>query len=355
MLIKLDLDSDLCDKIENLVKSGKYSDLYQFIKYAVSNQLQEEISEKPTVKKKEIESVSLRLNGLVEKRMMELVKSLSNVPMEETEIPSMPRPLIWNFYNRFFPIKIICRKLVTMLSQDKKWIELSEVQEETFSYAEIISESLKSYEDENNLSRNEKLSTGLPSPRSELQGLRGLKRKKKENKLVASKLRFQEQFLGHVTKKSENSNFEGASFEMGLIRIKFENENCFVTLSEDGSQFALMENPVIDNDDFSHPFSSDEVKSILNNIISRFMLENKIVERILNEIKNKDLTPNSIDQIFEDEKIKYFTSSNDVNKESLLKTITQERVATMGRLSELRLVKWQIDKEGKSIYSLPLP
>lgn len=32
--------------------------------------------------------------------------------------------------------------------------------------------------------------------------------------------------------------------------------------------------------------------------------------------------------------------------------ITEERIATMGRLSELQLVNWEIDSQGKSKYSL---
>ena len=44
MLIKVDVDSDLYKKIENLIKEGKYQDILQFIKISISNQLQEEIA-----------------------------------------------------------------------------------------------------------------------------------------------------------------------------------------------------------------------------------------------------------------------------------------------------------------------
>ncbi|AFS80038.1 hypothetical protein NKOR_00600 [Candidatus Nitrosopumilus koreensis AR1] len=48
MLIKVDIDSDLYKKIEDLVKDGKYDDLYDFIKIALNNQIQEEQSESST-------------------------------------------------------------------------------------------------------------------------------------------------------------------------------------------------------------------------------------------------------------------------------------------------------------------
>ena len=45
MLIKVDVDGDLYKKIEGLVKDGKYDDLYDFVKIALNNQIQEEKSE----------------------------------------------------------------------------------------------------------------------------------------------------------------------------------------------------------------------------------------------------------------------------------------------------------------------
>ena len=356
MLIKVDLESDLFSQIEELIKQRKYDDLYQFVKIAIKNQLLEEKSTtKPEIEEKEISSVNLSLHNLLEKKTMDIAKLLSDVPLEDSEIPIVPNSLIWSFYTRFFPVKVIVRKLITMLSPNKKWLELSEAQEEVFSYAEEISDTLKTYEDERDLPRNKKLSTGLPTPRTELKGLRGGKKKKKESKLIAGKIRFQEQFLGRAVRKGDTFNFIGACFEMGLIRVKFEGDECLITLSDKGSEFALMENPILDNEYYYSQFSKEEVHFILNYIIPRFKLENKIVGEILNVIKNRDLTADEIETIFKEEKEKHFQRSiqDQKTKEKLWSTLTQERVATMGRLSELHLVNWNIDKQQKSVYSYP--
>ena len=45
MIIKLDLESDQYSEIEKLANEGKYQDVIQFIKIAISNQIQEEKSE----------------------------------------------------------------------------------------------------------------------------------------------------------------------------------------------------------------------------------------------------------------------------------------------------------------------
>ena len=352
MIIKVDIDSDLFSKIEKLVNNGKYQDIYQFVKIALNNQILEENSLDET--KRKIPSTQ-SLRNIIEKKTMDIARLLSDIPLDKTEIPSMPSTLIWSFYNRFFPIKLTLRHILYSLSPEKKWLELSDIQEEAFSYAESVSESLKNYEEENNLPRNKKLSTGLPSPKSELSGLRGTKRKKKESKLHASKIRFQEQFVGKISKKIDHYTFSGACFEMGLIRVKMDGDSCLISLTENGSKFAIMENPILDSEDHAHAFYKEEVQFILDKIISRFELENKIVDIILKEIKNKDLTSKEIEKIFFNEKMKFYkdTIKSKDDEERLLKEVPQQRVSTMGRLSELRLVNWQIDNEGRSVYSYP--
>ena len=352
MIIKVDIDSDLFSKIEKLVNDGKYSDLYQFVKLALKNQILEESNPNET-EKKVFPTQSLR--NVIEKKTMDLARLFSDTSLEESELSLIPSPLIWSFYNRFFPIKLILRQILFSVSKEKQWLELNDIQEEAFTYAESISESLKNYEDEHTLPRNKKLSTGLPSTKSELTGLRGTKRKKKESKLHASKIRFQDQFVGKISKKIDYYTFSGACFEMGLIRVKTDGDKCLISLSETGSKLAIMENPILDNEDYSHAFYKEEVQFIIDQIIPRFKLENQLVDLILKEIKNKDLTSEEIDKIFVDEKIKFYkdiVKSKD-EEEKLLKEIPQQRVSTMGKLSELRLVNWKIDNKGRSVYSYP--
>lgn len=349
VIIKLDLESELYQKIDELVRDGKYSDLYQFIKIAINNQLQEE---KTGVSKGIETDVSQPISTSTKKLLREIYRELSDIPLEKSELPVMPQPLIWSFYNRFFPVKIVVRHLASLVSESKKWIKLNEVQDQAFDYAERISERLKEYEDEHNISRNEKLSTGLPLPRSELKGLRGYKKKNKEDKLVASKIRFQDQFVGHYIKK--DSVFKGACFEMGLVGVKIDNDECLLSLTEIGREFALLENPILEQDKLTQAFSDEEAKFILEKVIPKFSLENIIVKRILNELQNKSLTANEIDDIFTEEKKKYYASSKllEESKKKLFNSTTSERVATMGRLSELRAVNWKIDSGGRSVYSI---
>lgn len=316
MLIKVDVESDLYAQIEKLVKDAKYSDFYQFIKVAINNQLQEEKGGSLEIKQKtQSRSLTSTIQRLTDEASMQLAKLQSDIPLEESEIASLQSPLIWSFYTRFFPIKVVVRKLAMMITADRTWLNLKDAQEEAFNFAENIADVLKAHEDENNLPRNEKLSTGLPLPQSELDGIRGVRiRRKKEAKLLASKIRFQKQFVGkHINK--DPPNFNGACFIMGLMRIKFEDSKCLVTLSEKGSEFALMENPILDNEDFSHSFSDEEIQFIKNEIIPKFDLENKIIQKISEKVKEKNLTSNDVDEIFRDEKLKYYSKEEISSKQ----------------------------------------
>lgn len=353
MLIKIDIERDLFKQIEKLVVDGKYEDFYQFLKVAISNQLQEEKSETTPNEKTFENPLDVKLNKIRQDLQQRITNLLSEVPLVESEILLIPKVLIWSFYTRFFPVKVVTRKLLTMLYSEKKWVKLVNLQDEAFFSAEAISDDLRGYEDDYNLPRNEKISTGLPLPKSELHGLRGNKKKNKEEKLKASKIRFQEQIVGKVINKTP-SDFSGACFEMGLMRVKIESDVCFITLTEDGYEFALLENPILDSNEYNRSFSNKEIQFIKEKIIPKFELENKLVNRILKQLKIKELSAEDVEKIFEKEKLEYYRNSilNEKDKQKLTNSIPSERVATMGRLSELRIINWKINKQGQSEYSL---
>ena len=81
-----------------------------------------------------------------------------------------------------------------------------------------------------------------------------------------------------------------------------------------------MEYPILDKDSFESAFSDKEVHLIFHKVYDKFRLENKIVNKIIESLKNGSLTSYQIDQIFKKESRESFA---------------EERIATMGRLSEL--------------------
>lgn len=112
-----------------------------------------------------------------------------------------------------------------------------------------------------------------------------------------------EQFVGRKT-SGDNPEFHGAGFSMGLIAVRFVGNICYVSLTENGKEFALLNNPVIDGKQKDVAFFRDEVNFITENIIPIYALEKIIIDKILGELKKGSLTSN---EIFKEEKEKYLS------------------------------------------------
>jgi hypothetical protein len=358
MIIKFDIDSEFFKKMQGLVDIGKYEDVYQFILVSLRNQMQEEMSfeETPDENKVKLQPIGNEDSEKSKYSLEIFDEKFKEIVIDYTEgITPEKHEIIWSFYNRFLPIKITIFTLGDLISANKPWIEIGELQEAALEYAQKVSEKVKNYEDEGSLGRNKKLSTGLPLSKARLHG----KSKKSEQRKILAKIesgkkRFTNQFVGRYAKSEET--FKGAGFVMGLIEVKLVGENCFVTLSELGKQFASLENPILNNK-YEQSFSDAEVKLIYKNIYPRFPTEKKLVDVIIDKLqKNEKLETIEIDEIFEKHKdviLKFYSNKfDDLKKDEIKKFIDQARGATMGRLSELRIVNWEINKKGLSEYSL---
>jgi len=365
MLIKIDVESDLYLDIQDLIKEGKYPDIYEFIKLAILNQIQEEKSDSRYSKDSEQKIRDVLSHSkdfsIIQKELQvkldDLKKNLSDFEIDEHNfLKKTDDELIWIFYNRFLPIKIIISELARLITPELQWIELEEFKENAVDVAQDMCSILKKYEIKNHLTRNNKLSVGLPTHPNELEGIKRKKERMRiENKISSGKRRFMNQFVGRWNKKEEQ--FEGACFSMGLMAVKLLGNNVLISLTDLGKEFALLENPVLNNYKFKNAFSYEETKFICEKIIPQFKLELQIIKDVISELQKRGtLTSKEIHPIFnEHKKLIYEFYSNvpeelDVKKKQSI--IEQARVATMGRLSELGIVDWTSDSSGISHYSL---
>ncbi len=348
MIIKFDVESDLYGQIENLVKEGKYQDAIQFIKIAITNQLQEEKSDSGIGEQlRGLSEITEEINSLHKnssKELEKLIENLDSMKFENSEIGKEYEDFIWSFYNRLFPIKIAMYKLAEM-SIEKTWVDLEEWKEIAVTEAQKWDKTLSEYELEKELKLNEKITRGLPTHPSEILQLKKKSEKiKMQKKIESSKNRFTSQFMGRYNKKT--NLFEGACFKMGLISVKLVGGNCHVSLSELGKRFALEENPIITYSDYTHVFSDKEIKLIYTEIFPQFKGEMQIIKEVINKLKNGKMKADDIHEVFKKhekeiaEYYEYVPEKLDSKKRK--EKIVQARVATMGRLSELKIVDWEI-------------
>ena len=280
-------------------------------------------------------------------------------------IPSSNPPLMNKLHTRFFPSKVVtcllAKAVVESIEQNNsEWIDYEKFRKDSFEEVLEISKSIKQYEDENIVSRNERISTGFPAFHEKT-----FENKEDELKNVlrikASKERFLEQFVGPTLrgfKQNSNGTISGILNDTGLVQIRKKDDSSLdITLSQNGIRFLMLPNPIIDNQNFKHSISNEEKDFIFTNVFPNFDLEKRIVSEIMKSIeKAQDMDTEQIDAVIDTVKTKWFNDKSNASQieKYNLKRIDEDywkniRISTMGRLSEMYAVKWVIEK-GASIY-----
>lgn len=298
------------------------------------------------------------------------IKALKILKPKNT-IPYDGYPLLSGFYSRFLPVKIVLTILGYLLERNKDYkVELNELRVYAYDIAEEIAETLSKYENEHDVPRNKKTSTGLPKKGKE---------DKDDEKIAMAQKRFKDQFVGKIRKSriTKKNHFEGALSAMGLAYAFEEEDKTFVSLTELGKDFFLMDNPVVEGDYGNGPLTRQEADFILNKIIPQLKLEQQFVETAISVVKRfqKGTTqPKVFKKDYEkityalDDEIKkvameylkknpkaqeiYNINHLESKSETTERKISQWRLATMGRLAELKVVNWKINEKGDSEYSL---
>jgi len=321
------------------------------------------------------------------------------------KLPYDEYPIIWAFYSRFFPVKVVVSVLADMIADNNgEMVEYDQLREKAYTVALGLSESIKDYEDKWRRKRNVKISAGLPQRPIDERYLSPRKRLEKMNKFNSSKDRFQNHFVGmseETWNKKQNSKpdqksienkkpaknengiayFDGALNAMGLANFVVEKvgekNDSFqykikVGLTPKGAEFYRKRNPVLVNymDRRGHvdvALFPSESTFIRKNIIPKFSLEEMFVSKIEKVLKGKTLDAREIDSAFvtvvidwlqkeeeKDVKNPWYSTIKGIRSDESL--ITPWRVATMGRLSEMGIVNWIIErKTGSSQFSLHTP
>ena len=297
--------------------------------------------------------------------------------------------LMHQSYNRFFPLKILVTSLRLMIEKNNtRWIAYDEFSREGLDISLEFSNKLKKIKDEGkNPKRNIRISTGLPISHTAIydEDMKQLGKnlQEKSEKDEMSRQRFFDCFIGpketpllrliDAAEPEGTTVFSGALNETGLVHIRNNNGKLEITLSEHGFEFSSYDNPIIngikiidsDNGEIEFPenvegiiekkpFSNEERKFIMNEIIPKFKLEKIIIENILQKIKNEhEVNTETLDEIIINTVSKWKTENEERARDEKLDEKKKEnyRIATMGRLAEIGEVEWDI-KEGKSIYSI---
>ena len=298
-------------------------------------------------------------------------------------------PLLFTHYSRIFPAKLALIALGEVIRrEDTKMVNFEKFTEIAYDIVEEASTNIKRFEESKKIriSRENRLSTGLPRLPDE---------KTDQNTQKKFEQRYKDRLFGKVrkTKHSRTLVLDGLMSALGLIRVFKVGNEVVVTISENGKEFYKMDNPW-----FEHRgdvlFSDKEREFISKTLLKNRKLETKLVKESLKCINESDYLSdiiNSLDNLFletisvyakerendefqtkiqeiventhkiKKEKIDFerqIKETSDKNEKDRLEELTKRqtpvqaiRIATLGRMSELGLVDWEIT-EGKSKYTL---
>ena len=301
------------------------------------------------------------------------IKNFKITTQEDSIIPFDQFPILFRFYSRFAPAKIVLSVLADLLRKNPSLtkINLKALRADALDIAAEFNDKITEFESINSIKRIKKTSTGFPKISGNI-----------EDDISVQK-RFRDQYIGKTRKDRDNKQlyFEGILSALGFATLSKEGKEEYISLTKKGKEFYLLDNPIL-NEDYSQGLSKDEREFIIEKIIPEIKLESLFHKVALETVKKYQFDPvlqempiaKVLDQeiirannefvetnpeiadIFGFYELKYKKDEKTgemVLGETDAKYIEGYRVATMGRLAELKQVEWKIEEgTGKSMFTI---
>lgn len=224
----------------------------------------------------------------------------------------------WLFgqYNRLLPAKASCRSLSHFVMDNTEGVKLEEMAGKIAESAAYFGDYLRVYEEVHNIHRDDRLSVAFPTTGSGAE---------------KSQARFSNQFVGSLSSSGELS---GLLFGMKLINQMKKGVE-YISLTEAGWKFALLSNPILENDQDNptDKLSLEESEYLVEHINKHVPVEDFAYRAILRAIKNGIDTPGKID-----EELKKYMSSF-AEKKFSASFLSSQRSGAISRMTDLKLVE----------------
>jgi len=239
MRLITNLDPSTYDEVERLVETSDYRDVNQFIRVAVQNQ------------------ISLEGEGSVEKQISDQHTPWGRtipdgIPVDEPFEMSREDLLFFQQYYRFFPLVVVLVELAEQTAQKGGPIRLSKFRSVMKESVEPVRNRIKSWEDEHDIKRKNRKSTGLAKIDV-------------ENPEYSMK-RFLDHYVGRIRQRDRQPiSFGNETAFISYRPIKEENE-CLVQLTPEGRNLVELGNPLLQSGPESPPLSPEEAEYIVDHL-----------------------------------------------------------------------------------------
>lgn len=305
----IDIPPDLANKVNTLVSKGKYESLSEFALVSFHNQL---LLEGPAtdsfdsdfgeglndeVPKPESASLIFKFNP-------EMIKTVAPPTDDKT-----PNDCLWGQYNRIFPIKITLRTLANLLKDDAT-VELHILQSQAVYAAREIGLNLREEDEKNERKYGDMFSSALPVGR----------------RIARTENRFVNDFVGNYTRAGRIEGAPGALKFLNIIEEKDGSRKVGITKA--GRDFAALQNPILDDKNYSMTLSKAESAFYIENVFKNLKREAQVMLSVLNEVNDGRSSPSELNQ-----------AMNQFSKGWSPAMINSIRAGAISRLQELGLIK----------------
>jgi hypothetical protein len=244
---------------------------------------------------------------------------LALVARTEESPPALPpacdnlaKERVFGQVNRVLPLKLACRWLATAATAEGKWPRYQLVSDKLADDAATIGTLLERWDTENERKRDDLVATGLP---------------RRGNS--ASRDRFLSQFLARVTRGGEI--YPAVICQYQLARF----EDSVIGLTDQGVEFAQLENPILDKRDSraTTTLTAAESGFLARHILGAVPAEREDMRLVLQTVSAGKKTPTDLAEAV---RAKFPSDWSDASFQTHLSGL-------VARLGELRLLKrvWQ--------------
>jgi hypothetical protein len=335
----VDVTQKQAEEITKLINAGRSQTVAQFISTAIENQIYIENSEGLAPHSDIIKKDS----GILERPDTVIINNKKIMLIEIKSQPeTVPMPSfsglsaslykaeeekcwLWGQTNKIFPVKIGLRVLYAFIGSEQ-WVDLEEYRNRAADIAASFGTIIRKYEDMKDKVRDDRISAGLP-----------------EEKEFKSKFRYKGHFLAYIRK---DGKLEGAMPFLRFVNLNKDGKGkIFIGMTEPGLNFARLENPVIDQNNFNKSFSEKEVDFYLNHILKNVKGEASAIKWLLHKLVSGVTDRREINKELKKEFSHIWNDASDA-------VINTQRAGLMARVYELGLIDKK--KEGITVtYIIP--
>lgn len=260
MKLFAELDPGSYEEIQNLVSSGKYDSIEQFLRVAAQNQLAIERSEPASGRSTESSDIANE-----EPDFHWDYSPPENIPTGPPFSEKRANILLFSQYYRFFPLKCALYKLAELTAQAGGPVPLKRAR--TYIAEEVwpIREEIVAWEDHNDIKKQNRKSTGLPKDKDQ------------------SMMRYLDHYVGKV--KTQKGKPAGFGHDMGYVSFEEGKDDWEIQLTLTGARLIQIKNPMLANGPEAQTLSEEEQAFIVTTIRNELDDEYRFMKYVYNVLE----------------------------------------------------------------------